>query len=423
MTDYDSDENGGGVEEDGNLAQVIPIPLWKQSIQRRTGKDGQPELCPSLINATLVLTHDEAFSGSLAMDQFAGVTKVIRTLPRVEGLEPPPLGPVGKLHISYFMMAMAVINKLSVSQAICEMAVDYAGANRSYNPLTEQLESLRWDGVERINNWLTNYIGVAPTPYSRNVGRWWLISAIARALKPGCQVDHILVLEGKQDAGKSSAFRILGGEFTLPKLPNLRNYDRASHALSGKWIVEIGELDAFRGAGATEIKDFLSLREDHYHPPYGHHHVTRGRTVVFGGTTNDAQYLHDATGARRFWPVKCGTIDREALQRDRLQLFAEAVAAYQGGAEWWPTEDAKADLHAEQEARQQVDAWEPLVIEWLTARDGVTTGEVLEGALKIFPADWSRDNQTRMGHILRRLNYFVKQQREHGVRSRRYYRI
>ncbi len=420
--DNDSDVNGGGVDS-GNLAKVIP--MWKGKLEVRSNKSGQPEYCPSLLNASLFLTHEQQYVGCIALDKFSGVTRIVKTLPRIEGLKAPTPGPLNKNHVSHLIMALAAIQGMNVSRDIAEAAIDVAASYLSYNPLTDMLDELRWDGVKRIDTWLTEYIGVEDCEYTRNVGRWWLISAVARAYEPGCQADHMLVFEGKQDAGKSSAFRILGGNFTLPKLPNVRNYDRAAHALAGKWIVEIGELDAFRGSGATEIKDFLSLREDHYHAPYGHHHITRGRTVVFGGTTNDDHYLHDATGARRFWPVKVGRIDCDALRRDRDLLFAESVAAYHGGlpgGQWWPPEDTKPTLHLEQEDRQEIDAWEPLFKEWLESNNGVTTGDVLQGAVKLMPCDWSKDSQKRAGHILRRFKWFVSQRREDGVKTRRYYR-
>ncbi len=422
-------------------ALATVTPLWKKWLTRRSGPNGEPELVPSLTNATLILTHDDAFSGCWARDVFAGVTKLVKPLPTIEGLKPPDIGNITDEHVTYCTIALAVINQLRIGWDSCARAIDAAAGQRSYNPLQDFLHSLQWDGEKRLDTWLTRYIGAKESTYTNSVGRWWMISAIARALRPGCQADHILVLEGKQGAAKSSAVRIIGGSYTLPKLPSLRDYDRAAHALAGRWIVEIGELDAFRGQASSQIKDFLSLQEDHYHAPYGRYHVTRGRTCVFVGTTNDLHYLHDATGARRFWPVEIGYIKREELIKDRDQLIAEAVQAFVSeshipdlerspGTIWWPSYGLDAELTEEQEARQEIDAWEPMVEQWLEAtdpkteriRDGVTTGDILLGALGFRMDGCDRESQSRVGKILRKMGWNPKQEKKQGLRSRRYWR-
>jgi predicted P-loop ATPase len=177
---------------------------------------------------------------------------------------------------------------------------------------------------------------------------------------------------------------------------------------------------------------------------------------VFVGTTNDLHYLHDPTGARRFWPVKIGYVDRASLIANRDQLFAEAVQAFESGSvgsdldrpirtRWWPSPDLEKTLVEEQEARQETDAWEPIVAQWLSEkvdppcdendphydpknrpppvlRDAVTTGDILLLALGFKADRCDRDSQSRVGKILRKLNWTPIQQREHGLRVRRYER-
>ena len=156
-------------------------------------------------------------------------------------------------------------------------------------------------------------------------------------------------------------------------------------------------------------------------------HRTVPRQCVFAGSVNPETYLRDETGNRRFWPIRCGTIDLDALVRDRDQLWAEAVARYREGAIWWLDEpELVASAKAEQDERYQNDAWDARIDRWLAYerrrvnhgygsfddwRDeeverpapliDVSVGEILEGALSIEPARWTKADQMRVGAYLK----------------------
>jgi putative DNA primase/helicase len=202
------------------------------------------------------------------------------------------------------------------------------------HPVRNYLNGLRWDGQHRIDSWLTRYMGVAQSHYSNAVGSKWLISAVARVMRPGSKVDTALVLEGKQGIGKSRALRILGGDWFTDNLGDLREKDTLLQ-LAGKWIVELGELDAISRHESTQVKAFLSRQEDVYRVPFGRVSESFPRQCVFAGTTNSDTHLKDETGNRRWWPVRCQKIDLAALAQDRDQLWAEAFAMFKEGKNWY----------------------------------------------------------------------------------------
>lgn len=414
--------------------------LWKAHLRRGKADDnGEKKLVACFENVALVLHNDASFNGCFARNELSGETELVKKLPNVAGNLPPRRGAVDEYIVGHTRMALSALHELSVGIDVTIQGIEYAARQRCYNPLHDYLRSLKWDGVKRLGTWLHVHLGAEQTSVTESVGRWWLISAMARAFRPGCQVDHVLVLEGPQGAGKSTALGILGGEWYVSKIPPVRDYAKAAHAMAGAWLVEIGEMDAFRGAASSQIKDFLSLSEDRYQPPYGRFVIKQPRRCVFAGTTNDAHYLRDATGARRFWPVKVGKIDRETLTRDRDQLLAEARVAFEDGAPWWPDDAATGDLAEEQEARHEADEWEVKIAAWLNEpkavgvaqgggeygepKDGVSTGDILLGAHGLSSRDWTQDAQTRVGTAMRRLGWVVRRPRnDDGTRVRRYYR-
>jgi predicted P-loop ATPase len=194
---------------------------------------------------------------------------------------------------------------------------------------------------------------VGGTEYSRAVGSRWLVSAVARVLRPGAKADCCLILEGAQGIRKSTALRTLAGEYFTNELADLGSKDAAMQTRA-VWIIELSELDNLSHSEVARIKAFMSRTTDRFRPPYGMRLVELPRQCVFAGTVNHSTYLREETGGRRFWPGACGRIDVDGLARDRDQLWAEAKARFDAGVVWWLETVELVQMAAD----QQVDRYE-----------------------------------------------------------------
>jgi putative DNA primase/helicase len=328
------------------------------------------------------------------------------------------------------------------SERITE-AVLATAQRHAVHPVRNYLASLTWDGHGRVDTFFSSYCGTPDSPYARGVARILFLSAVARIRSPGAKVDTIPILEGEQGAHKSSVLAVLGGEWFADTPIPLGDKD-AYQVLRGVWIYELAELAAFKGRDATRIKSFASGKDDHYRPSYEPRVRCAPRQCIFVGTTNEAHYLVDATGARRFWPVTVQRIDLDAVRRDRDQLWAEACARLAQGENWWATHDFEALGASEQENRFEGDPWEAPLEKWLAypvsvridAQDrrheepldpteGFTMAEILAHGLSLATERQGKADQTRAAAILRRLGWERETNPHHvnGARVRRWRRM
>lgn len=364
-------EEGKGIDDrlakvgpDKVLADITAIEFggW----QSRLLRNDYGRLIPCYENVALFLQNSPEWAGVLGYNEFTGGYVVLRQPP-----SPVTATPGSELEDRFDTEAVRWLERrgLMVKPDLVRRVIDLIARNNSYHPVRDYLNSLpAWDGTPRIGSWLIDYCGMEsgdanPNKYAMVVGEKFLISAVARVLEPGCKADHILVLEGEQGIGKSSAARILAGEWFTDQLGEVGSKDAAMQ-LRGVWIVELSELGTLGRSETAREKAFISQQSERFRLPYGHRLVHLPRQCVFIATTNLDTWLKDETGGRRFWPVQCRRIDLTALQRDRDQLWAEGLARYRSGVTWW-LEDAEVIETAieEQRGRYFEDVWQDKVIQ------------------------------------------------------------
>lgn len=295
------------------------------------------------------------------------------------------------------------------------------------HPIREYLTGLQWDGAPRIETMLIDMFGAGDNKYSRQASLCFMVGAVARVLwvdpkNPalGAKVDFMLVLEGPQGKQKSTSLSELFGTYWFVETAESPTGKDFYQLLQGCWGVEIGEMDSFGKADVTAVKVAITRRTDKFRAPYERMPNSYRRECVFVGTTNDREYLKDATGGRRFLPVRAdGDVDVARITAERDQLWAEAVQMFLDGFKYWVLPD---DAPAEQAARYIADSWEARVERWLSGHFGpedkqapprlqfhvgkvrwTTTDELLEFAIGMDPAKHTRTDQMRIAAIMKRL--------------------
>lgn len=388
---------------------VTPESLGWGSLRARTGWraecmcDKQGEPLSNLANTMTALRGDPAVAQCFAYDEMLHAPLLVAPLPGVEIDEPRLITDADVSSLQEWLQRAGLrhITKDSTHQA-----VDLRASECPFHPVRDYLSGITWDGTKRLHSWLSHYLGAERTSYANGIGCMFLIAMVARVFQPGCKADYMMVLEGPQGAGKSKACSILGGKWFSDALPDVSAGKDVPQHLPGKWLIEIAEMSAMSRAETATLKAFITRDTERYRPTYGRREVIQPRQCTFVGTTNKSAYLRDETGGRRFWPVKVGAIDTEALIRDRDQLFAEAVQMYRDGRHWWPNSSFEAaHIKPQQEARYEADAWEPIIKDWLSDQNSVLVGEIALEALGMPSTKVGRAEQNRIVAILERLGW------------------
>jgi predicted P-loop ATPase len=401
------------------LAQAEKIsqtPDWMTQLHRGPGGGAHAHHA----NVMIALRGAPELNGVFAFDEMDQSAMVLSRLPGELGGEfPHPISDADEMRLLEWLQS----NELTrLTRGVLSDAITARAHEESFHPVRDFLNGLSWDGTPRLGSWLAQDLGASgDSEYLAEVGRLFLIALVARVMKPGCKADYVVVLEGPQGAGKSTACRILTGErWFSDGMPDLhQDQVRLSQHLRGRWLIEIAELAAMSKAESDDLKAFLTRCDERYTPKYGRREVVEPRQCLFIGTTNAGTYLRDETGGRRFWPVTVGTIDLGALGRDRDQLLAEAVALYRAGERWWPdAELEKRVFRPEQEARADTDPWHEIIAAWLPDPKRPPTVSIMAiacGPLMLEPGSVTRMYQNRIKGILTQLRWEVR--RSNGVRT------
>lgn len=373
-------------------------PPWRDSLTRT----GAGAIKPDIYNVTIVLENDRRWQGVLGYCDFS-YRIVKRRAPPIRDGQPGEWTDADSTRLRVWM---AEHYGFTPKTGDVDEAVMLVAQSSRFHPVREYLEAVMWDERPRVDTWLSRYLGAADTDYTRAVGRYWLIAAVARVMRPPVKADCVLILEGLQGLGKSTALEILGGKWFSDTHFALGEKD-GYQQMSGLWICELAELDSFNKAESTRAKQFFGSKEDRYRPPYGRRTETFARQCVFAGSTNHDTYLKDATGNRRYWPITCSALDDGALRRDRDQLWAEAMHLYLQGARWWPGDDEKHLFADEQERRFASDSWEDVIKEYLTASTAkfYTVAELAHDALGLQHHQLKPPEEQRIGRVMGRLGW------------------
>ena len=408
------DGSSGRRKRKGHLRVAGRAPEWQAGLDLTA----EGKLKPTVGNAAVILQNCKEWEG-LRYDEFRG-EPTCAGAPVIPGFAQPKDGPLDDYSIAHISQWLGLRWRLSLGPNATASAALVAskGAGRAFHPVRDYLRALEWDNVRRVDYWLTTYAGVAPSEYSSAVGRMWMIAAVARVMQRISICKTMLIFEGGQDKGKSTLLRrMTPREEWFSDTPiDLGAGKDQYQSLRGKWINEIPELDGFKGKDATRIKSFVSSPVDNYRKSFGKTNEDVPRQCIFAGTTNEEHYFHDSTGNVRFWPVRVasvGPIDFVAIERDRDQLWAEALSYYMDGKEWHITDARIAKLAREEQAeREEEDVWAAKVGEWVEsplgkadATKGVTTSKVLQDALGVLVKDQDRASQTRVGVLLRKFGF------------------
>lgn len=366
---------------DVNVSMLINKERYEQAVQafdtplndtnwisllRVNPNTGAPSKEP--YNVGLLFEHDPLIKGRIKKDLFADRIFGISPLPW--GSRETEAGAFGWTDADDAGLRIYIQEALRFNtKDVIEIAFKNHTAKHSYNPVTDYLNALQWDGAKRLDTLFVDYLGAADTMYTRAVTRKTFTAAVARAMAPGTKFDYMTILTGAQGLGKSTMLKKMGGDWFSDSIKSFEGKE-ASELVQGVWVVEIGELEAFSRSEIGRIKQFLSQQEDIYRAAYGRHVEWHKRRCVFFGTSNNSEYLRDKTGNRRFWPIDVGLTPPTKnvfsdLDGEINQLWAEAVINWQLGEPLYLSGEIEKYARDEQENHRERSAREGIIVDFV----------------------------------------------------------
>ena len=390
-------------QEDDAPAPMSAIAAWQQ-LGLDCDSKGVPH--PAIANVATIMRSHRELVGKLWFDDFRH-----RIMFGEEYWTD-----AHELQLTCWLQQQLRLPKVSL-QTVGHAARHAAFAQRR-NSVTTWLDSLEWDQEPRLADWLADFLGAPRTGYTQALGTNWLIQMVARAYRPGCQADHMPVLEGPSGRGKSSAIAIIGGEW-YQAISQEFGGKSFLEAIQGQWLVEIPDMAGFGRREHGQIISAITTRNDRYRDSYGRNAEDHPRTTIFAATSETDDYLHDPRGVRRYWPIRCSELNLEALAEVRPQLFAEAVSLFKSGAPWHAMPER--ETAEEQAKRQDGHIWLERVGEYCRALRSVTVADIATFCIMKEAKDQTRNDEMGIAKCLKLLGWKSKVEWVNGA-PRRVYR-
>ena len=331
--------------------------------------DKSGKIISSATNIDKILRNDPKLRDRFLVNEFENRKYIKAPIPWRKQRILGDIEPIINVDYAGIRNYLETVYGISASSKIDDSMSLVAEQNR-YHPVREYLSSLSWDGHRRISDVLFRVFGAEQNAFTAEALVKTMVGACARVFEPGCKFDLVLVLIGEQGTGKSTFLKKLGGEWFSDTFTGVTGKE-AFEQIRGAWLIEIAELAALRKAEVEAIKHFITKQSDEYRPAYGREREKFDRQCVFIGTTNEHQFLRDATGNRRFMPVVVRpqyadiTPFSEEFEDVVPQLWAEAMHLYRTGEPLYLSRSADAEADKARERHTITDDRQGLVKHWL----------------------------------------------------------
>lgn len=347
-------------------------------LKLETNKKGEYQ--NTIDNIKIILLNDPNLKGKTGYNEFNFKPAVLGDLPwRKKGNNDvwSDSDDSGLRHYIEHVYHITGVQKVSDALAIVQEM-------NKFHPVRDYLDTLEWDGVQRLDTLFIDYLGAIDEEYTRVVTRKAFTAAVARIYHPGIKFDTMTVLTGPQGLGKSTLLKLMGKDWYSDSFTTVVGKE-AYEQLHGCWLVEMAELSATKKAEVEAVKHFISKQEDNYRQAYGRRVGTYKRQCVFFGTTNDFEFLKDRTGNRRFWPVatRVQTPTKDVFKELKPevvdQLWAEAKHRYKEKEQLFLTKDLEKIAFQKQEEHSEYNSKLGLIRDYLEMKlpdnwDGMDIG-------------------------------------------------
>lgn len=369
----------------------------------------------SLHNAILFLSYHPDWAGTFVYDEFADQGVIVKPLPwddrgNFTWREITDTDLTNLRSLLWSKHNTKINSKTEMNDAL-----DVVCRNNVQHPVRDYFNTLIWDGEPRLDNWILDYCSPMSghNDYLTRVAACFILAAVKRIYHPGAFHKQMLVLEGKQDIGKSTLLKTLatfnGIEYFSDRISfkSIDNPYLCSH-LAGNLIIEFPELTGFNIQDRNKIKAWISQTEDEMQPKHKMRVVKFPRQFVLAGSTNDATWMNDPTGGIRFWPVHCGKIDIEGISKVVTQLWAEAVYRIKQGEQHWIDENDPiySLMVVEQSSRYDGNIWLEPIREYTKNKKTIeNVDDVLKNCLFIQCDMWTQQKKQQVSEALRELGW------------------